>query len=912
MDSAPIKCIPVGSLVTVVKAKVTTKYGLKSRRVLVRYLSPSEGKVYEGWASVQSAQGYTILSPLIDVCYSNSRWGSTRPIIRQCGHAAHLGCVDAHVASIHQKAQSDTPFDGRFAAEIDDGEFLCPLCKQLSNIVVPAEESNKKEIKKIHQNELDSNMSARFNVLNDSLIKYPDGIIINEKKKSAVKQYGTYLYQAMQVSSWSRKKMHLRRQWHRAIESWDFKEEEKNDSNDSSFESIHDILPLLRQQHIAWSTAGHGAAAAEASTRGIRKTGFEPPTSDPWVDFNPDTRDTHPMLLELRRTLIAASSLYEVVSIEIFEKTPSQSVDTTEVAPVVGCLLADILNGTFWTSKGEQNGNEWETLTSLLTCIPCHVSKDETLNSRHEARATAAQIWVVKGGQTMTVHNSDPNSSGSPRHTLGRNGGDSYLTMSPNTKRKKFPAPSTPMCLRNIPGYKEKLERSFGTMDPQKTVTDPSCIFRPAFATGFLYMPLLSWDLNTFAGALYSTLLTANKFRAENLCDVSRVLMVARMIQVLITPYGFDKVEENCNFECNIDVNKESEAIVSLLNHCKMSANSNVTPVNQEKENALNLLSSISFAVLPFARTLVLLLRAAFSAARMKGYEMDAEIENFVEDEDTMYIEDGFYFMQKLGCPLPSEINNYFSTNDGSSNDSKFWGDLMNKWIDAVVYFDAYHGSVGSHLEYSHEGKKWQQVSPSFNSNKKLKSEKISIEDKNMLDRSSDDIMKEESSFNGQNGSLENNEDDTMDDYSVDDNQVARFDFEQVDSALDMGVDFEDDEDMDDGTDVFGLPSLPSQPSHDTSVMNRVDEESIYSTSDVNDDIPDDDELYANISSGTIIPFQSSFLGNKKPGPGPRGSSIDNSIASTIMSDLSHLGSIHSTSEFYFSLLSVYNMQSCR
>ena len=137
-----------------------------------------------------------------------------------------------------------------------------------------------------------------------------------------------------------------------------------------------------------------------------------------------------------------------------------------------------------------------------------------------------------------------------------------------------------------------------------------------------------------------------------------------------------------------------------------------------------------------------------------------------------------------------------------------------------------------------------------------------------------------------------------MENYSSDDNHVARFDFEQVDSALDMGADFEDEEDMDDSTDmqdVFGLPSLPSQQSQDASLINQNDEDSHISSSDIDSEIPDDDDLYANVASGSIIPFQPNFLGHKRPGPGPRGSSIDHSMASTIMSDLSHLGMIHST-----------------
>ena len=70
---------------------------------------------------------------------NNSRWEISRPLILLCGHAAHLGCVEKHIASIFQKFQNETPFDGRFATDVENGEFLCPLCKQLSNVIIPAE-----------------------------------------------------------------------------------------------------------------------------------------------------------------------------------------------------------------------------------------------------------------------------------------------------------------------------------------------------------------------------------------------------------------------------------------------------------------------------------------------------------------------------------------------------------------------------------------------------------------------------------------------------------------------------------------------------------------------------------------------------------------------------------------------------
>ena len=123
---------------TVVKSTVSDTYDILSRRVLVKHTSEETGKVTEGWASVQSSQGYIILSPLVSLCYENTRWGNTRPIMKQCRHAAHLKCVETHTLTLHQRAAGEQPYDGRFAANIDDGEFLCPLCKQLSNILIPS------------------------------------------------------------------------------------------------------------------------------------------------------------------------------------------------------------------------------------------------------------------------------------------------------------------------------------------------------------------------------------------------------------------------------------------------------------------------------------------------------------------------------------------------------------------------------------------------------------------------------------------------------------------------------------------------------------------------------------------------------------------------------------------------------
>jgi hypothetical protein len=105
MDSEQLSCLPTGSIVTAAEITASDKYDILSRRVLVRH--EENEKVVEGWASIQSSEGYVILSPLSSLCYTNTRWGSTRPVIRQCGHAAHSKCVEKHILSLHSRAAGD-------------------------------------------------------------------------------------------------------------------------------------------------------------------------------------------------------------------------------------------------------------------------------------------------------------------------------------------------------------------------------------------------------------------------------------------------------------------------------------------------------------------------------------------------------------------------------------------------------------------------------------------------------------------------------------------------------------------------------------------------------------------------------------------------------------------------------------
>jgi hypothetical protein len=54
-----------------------------------------------------------------------------------CGHAVHTECLHKHKAALEQKQRSGTHFEGKAALRLERGEFLCPMCKRLSNGVLP-------------------------------------------------------------------------------------------------------------------------------------------------------------------------------------------------------------------------------------------------------------------------------------------------------------------------------------------------------------------------------------------------------------------------------------------------------------------------------------------------------------------------------------------------------------------------------------------------------------------------------------------------------------------------------------------------------------------------------------------------------------------------------------------------------
>uniref|UniRef100_A0A7S4J7V0 E3 ubiquitin-protein ligase n=1 Tax=Odontella aurita TaxID=265563 RepID=A0A7S4J7V0_9STRA len=852
MNSAPVACLPPGSVVTVLESRASPRYDLLSRRVLVRHRSidvpaePAAGdnkrpspanlpEAVEGWASVTSSQGYVILAPLSDLCCLSTRWGPTRPIVRLCGHAAHVRCVEAHTLSLHQRAAGDQPYDGRFAANIDDGEFLCPLCKQLSNVLVPRDRKSSSssgrgsdgkqgaeaESSGASAPDLDTlppleQLSALRSVLSSAAAASTpncppsenDGIDDddspeNKDERLAARRFGDQLLQAVAPTDRSTSAARRRREkeWHPALRRWDFDEEREDDlwpcpsgleSGRSEEPVVGDLLHLLRQVHVAWAALGHSAASAEAAARGV----LEPngmaglPTDEPWAEFGKASKDNHPMLLELRRMAAATSGLTEVAGTEIDRQLggsakPAASSNAKSFS-LIGSLLSDIFSGTFWTQSDADalpSTKQWQVLTALLAAMPCHVARDGTISRRHEARAAAAAMWAtrgfgvprpfasapvsprdapstsvravsavsavalpaVEGGEVGAVMQPQPQVEVMRREDGGGSGGGEDFSQRLRRLEEDMSFVPAPLSVAQICGGGSSsgaedgagsaagavdrsenpgLEALWGTMDPSSPSTPGALPFRPAVASAFLYVPLLAWDLQTLAGAIFSAILASD--RASRGCitlDASaRMLLLARLVQALISPDGFDvdvgTVEDDFDlgemeeFWTEEELLTEGAALVCLLRRCRTASGSRApadhipkgwveTKGFDSSKNAARFVKRVGYAVLPFARTLVLLLRACYSAVRQRsrqsraGGNGEGKLERLLVDPELMTYEDGLLMVKLMGGPLPSAA-------------MKSWMEVVDRWLASVRALESYHGSRGRTLTFDAGAKEWK------------------------------------------------------------------------------------------------------------------------------------------------------------------------------------------------------------
>lgn len=921
MDSNPLACLPRGSIVTVLKSLMIEKYDILSRRVLVRHVlkdgEQSSDDVTEGWASVQSSQGYVILSPLTSICYSNSRWGSTRPIIRQCGHAAHFNCVEAHTLSLHQRAAGEQPYDGRFAANIDDGEFLCPLCKQLSNILIPrdnfvdavvvntvAEVVMKDAEGGASKRKLDSDTPPSHVSLRSLLTKGArqtefKANRLNSKGQKALKDFGGHLYQAMDVpwernASWRRQNQ---QQWHPAIQRWDYEDEVDSDldinADQKPAPKVKRILRHLRQQHIAWAAVGHSAAAQEAASRGVEEVlpfGVMSTTSDPWSDYSIKNKDNHPMLLELKRTIAGVAGLFEVL---IDDAAKELGGETNRSEPsVIGTFLADIVEGTSWFQCISQPAGKeeqlvmWSLLTGLMSSIPCHVARDGQISQRSEARASASAMWIARGA---------------------------------GTEEKKADEPPAPLAVCRVVDAVNSIKQSsippeWGTLDPfafGPENSQASAPFRPAVACSFLYTPLLAWDLNTFAGTMFSTVLVndvADLPTSEDLMYLAQVLLVSRMIQAAVTPRGIvlpDEMDADCSETwTEPEIGKEGEALSKLMAHWRekvrsksCSASTDISGSDADLKSS-PILVAVGDAILPFSRSVILLLRACTALIRerrrlnhldtSKLSQFDKLLDNVMLDTEIMACEDGFSIYKALKAPLPSTLMDVSSP----------WWARVDGWLVAVTGWELHHGSLGNNVVPMITNGTMEGF---YHSTTLQDSARCSSATKSQGDGGSQ--------FTGVEGlSVANQPESFMDDGEEEvmdiDNEAAN-DGEFVQYNM-MGPDGEEsDEELMEGVEldhqeiaVVGFPGLLAAVPAGRNTGGPGNE-GPGDSSDENSSAGSDgasgrsDRAFAHVSRSPIIAYQPSLLALAGIGAVREGTFFESDLAISVMSDLSHLGLIH-------------------
>jgi hypothetical protein len=728
--------------------------------------------------------------------------------------------------------------------------------------------------------------------------------------QKALADFGSHLMQAMDVrwekSSDSRRKKH--RNWHSAIQCWDYEEEDDDVASEAPI-TVRSVLRLLRQQHIAWAAVGHSAASAEAAVRGTEDVlpfGIFSKIEEPWLGYEKD-KDSHPMVLELTRTMTGASGLLEVLIFEMNVQLSGSSVGLEGTQPsVVAKCLADILCGYNWMveNKDARRGKVtkieherfalWSEITALMSAMPCHVARDGMLSKRREARAVAAEMWVSRGLGTQVVINGEP------------------------------PVPlAVNKIFRSGSQRPPDVPQDWGSLAPTANYDSPlRTPFRPAVATAFLYAPLLAWDLNTLAGAVFSSILVndSDPPSSEDILNCARLLVAGRMIQALITPNGFDSVDDMDIDEDDdegrwspSEVQAEGDSLAKLYSHCKARVETEsfgqAFGVKQTSMlgSTANLFASVSRAILPFSRSVILMMRACNSAVkerdRLKGSESEGSdddsskvLESVMGGPEIMTSSDGLFILKEMKGPMPSAI----------MDESGMWWNLVNRWLTAVIGLERHHGSRGNAVLSD-------LIPPAasiLNADVDRKMTNADSHSGVLKNDATEERTKQDSSQGNSVASISKDEGhpsseaenaDFGGDHSDDLNPVRgrRFFNENLGEESDEELieDMETDE-ADDFADAdVGVPGAAGANDGDESG------DEVSSSGSDEGDFNYADELFAGLARSPIISYQPSLLAQQRIGPGKVGSIIEAAAASAVMADLSHLGLIHRKDTPTFSLI---------
>mmetsp|Transcript_2389 Transcript_2389/g.2545 ORF Transcript_2389/g.2545 Transcript_2389/m.2545 type:complete len:717 (+) Transcript_2389:1-2151(+) len=214
---------------------------------------------------------------------------------------------------------------------------------------------------------------------------------------------------------------------------------------------------------------------------------------------------------------------------------------------------------------------------------------------------------------------------------------------------------------------------------------------------------------------------------------------------------GTEKQTKDLYWTNEDELNLEASALSKLHRHCIQMIggdNNNNDHVDNGIMNNRMLMMAVGRAILPLARTLVLLLRAAYSAIRLQHKMIRKErrinsssslvscsslpvpssslieenelLSSIVENETLMSCNDGFHIVRLLGGPRPTELFDCgataaTTTSSGcKSSSSTLRNDtttpllrVIDRWLASVVSLESHHGSRGKSIKYDSKNNKW-------------------------------------------------------------------------------------------------------------------------------------------------------------------------------------------------------------
>jgi len=467
---------------------------LHSRRVLV------EGGGKKGWASYVSSSGYPILRPLTDDA-KKQRWGATRPLLTYCSHIAHTACVEKHVLSLHQKSADGVQYMGYYSADIKSGEFLCPLCNSISNILVPKAAKEDKDASK--EEEL-------------------------ERMKPAVERFKDDLLNSMQAP-------HI--------------QSRRIDSDNSHYLTGQWDAPKLvpyRALLVSFSAIGYGASSLQQQ-----------------FDFNLSNIEItmSAMKILVKNYDREASKVKETILDQFYLRMPS-----------------------VWKRAKDEPKTAYDEICSFISGAPTHVAMDGTLDQGESGRSTVASAYWLQ------------------RERARSTSGEKFF-YSVN-KDKSPPYNSIPM---PFGAFVSEVEAE------KKAQDEASWIDAELVGSAWPLLPILSWDLTTFAGAIF-----AFEVEAGEVATVMKLLILARAVQILV---------------CDID---ESQDLIGSDGLASSSGDSICNILIDMKEP---LRAKVGQKLTPFLKVFLVVAKASSSE----------EVEFLQSVEDILYEEDAFDILDGLG-----------------------------------------------------------------------------------------------------------------------------------------------------------------------------------------------------------------------------------------------------------------------